>query len=160
MEGLIVKKMRLSKFTIIGLSILLVTSVITIYAFAFQDDWVVVCTKSATVKGGELIVVTFDMPPGPMDAVMFEFRISEGTIKQLAVWSTAFDSDLSKFQQFMDDMNAQGAPCIHEIGNETIETGFGGDNYDGETYSDQKWDIFLLNEDSYDKEVQIKISKR
>ena len=128
------QKTKFSKLTLIGLSILLVTSVITLYAFAFQDDWVVVCSKSVTIKGGELSVVTFDMPPGRLDDLKFDYRISEGTIKQLAVWSTAFDSDLSKFQLFMEDMNAQGAPSVHEIGNdETIETGFGGDNYSGES---------------------------
>ena len=154
------KKMRLSKFTIIGLAILVVTSVSVVYAFASQDDWVVVATKSATVKAGELSVVTFDMPPGRMEEAKFDYRISEGTIMQLPLRSTAFDSDLSKFQLYLEEMNAVGALGIARIGNETETTHFAGDAYDGFKSSDQKWDIFLLNEDSYDKEVQIKISKR
>ena len=155
MWGLIMQKIRLSKLAIIGLAILVVTSVIAVYAYASQDDWVLVDTKSATVKGGELSVVTFDMPPGRLEDEKFDFRISEGTIMYWAVWSTAFDSDLSKFQLYLEDMNAVGATGMVKTGNESHTFG-----YDGLNHSDQKWDIFLLNEDSYDKEVQIRISKR
>ncbi len=153
------QKIRLPKLTIIGLAILVVTSVIAVYAYASQDDWVLVDTKSATVKAGELSVVTFDMPPGRLEDEKFDFRISEGTIMYWAVWSTAFDSDLSEFQLYLEDMNAVGDTDIVKgmvkTGNESHTFG-----YDGLNHSDQKWDIFLLNEDSYDKDVQIIISKR
>ena len=57
------QKIRLSKLVIIGLAILVVTSVSVVYAFAFQDDWVVVATKSATVKAVSYTHLTLPTTP-------------------------------------------------------------------------------------------------
>ena len=157
------QKTRLLKFVIIGLFILLVTSVIFVYAFAPREYETFLCTKSVTLKGGEQIIVEFYMP-SPASAVRFDFNISSGTIKYLAEPSSHFDSNQSYFEQYIDECITRQFPIPLEVDNGP--TGFGwniavGENSEklNEEYADQMWYIYLLNEDSYDKEVQIKISK-
>jgi hypothetical protein len=145
------------KFGIFGLLILLVTSIIFVYAFAPHENEEFLCTKSVTLEGGEHKIVEFYMP-SPASAVRFDFNISSGTIKYRAEPSSHFDYDQSYFEQFMDEATAL------EV--ENGPTGFGwsmavGENPEklNEEHTDQMWYIYLLNEDSYVKEVVIEVSK-
>jgi hypothetical protein len=156
MESFMQKK-RLLKFVLIGLSILLVTSVIYVYAFSPSEDEAFLCTKSVTLEGGEEIILEFYMP-SPASAVRFDFNISSGTIKYRAEPSSHFDGNQSYFEQFM------GEATSLEV--ENGPTGFGwsiavGENPEklNEEHLDQIWYLYLLNEDSYDKEVQVDITK-
>jgi hypothetical protein len=152
------QKTQLLKITIIGLFVLLVTSVIFVYSFSPHSNKGFLCTKSLTLKGGEHNIIEFYMP-SPATAVEFDFTISSGTIKYRAEPSSHFEYDQSCFEQFMEEES-----MALEVGNGP--TGFSwsiavGENPEklNEEHTDQLWYIYLLNEDSCDKEIQINILK-
>ena len=152
------RKMRLLKFGIIVLFILLVTSIIFVYAFAPHENEEFLCIKSVTLKGGEHKIVEFYMP-SPASAVKFDFNISSGTIKYRAEPSSHFDYNQSYFEQFMEEES-----MALEVDNGPAGFGWSiavGENPEtlNEEHTDQIWYIYLLNEDSYEKEVVIEVSK-
>jgi hypothetical protein len=145
------------KFGIIGLFILLAMSIIFVYAFSPHENEEFLCTESVILEGGEHKIVEFYMP-SPASAVKFDFNISSGTIKYRAEPSSHFNYNQSYFEQFMDEATTL------EVDNGP--TGFGwsiavGENPEklNEEHTDQMWYIYLLNEDTYDKEVIIEVSK-
>lgn len=149
--------MRLLKFGIIGIFILLVTSIIFVYAFAPHETEEFLCTKSVTLKGGEHKIVEFYLP-SPASAVKFDFNISRGTIKHRPEPSSHFDYNQSYFEQFMEEAVAVETDNGITGGGWTTIPEVEDDKFSKE-YTDQIWYLYLLNEDSYEKEVVIEISK-
>jgi hypothetical protein len=151
------QKKRLLKIFVIGLFSLLVISM-TIVAFGFPSSEyeVFLCQKSITMKAEEFGVLNFYVPQGRASGMRIEFRVSEGTIKHWVRVSQEFDSNLNNVLQFMEENNLATERVFNEI-NEYGKSGFSWS--EGDPYCvDQMWDVFLYNEDVYDKEVQISVS--
>jgi hypothetical protein len=151
------QKKRLLKIFVIGLFSLLVISM-TIVAFGFPSSEyeVFLCQKSITMKAEEFGVLNFYVPQGRASGMNIEFRVSEGTIKHWVRVSHEFDSNLNNVLQFMEENNLATERLFKEI-NEYGKSGFSWS--EGDPYCvDQMWDVFLYNDDSYDKEVQISVS--
>jgi hypothetical protein len=151
------QKKRLLKIFVIGLFSLLVISM-TIVAFGFPSSEyeVFLCQKSITMKAEEFGVLNFYVPQGRASGMRIEFRVSEGTIKHWVRVSHEFDSNLNNVLQFMEENNLATERLFNEV-NEYGKSGFSWS--EGDPYCvDQMWDVFLYNDDSYDKEVQIRVS--
>ena len=151
------QKKRLLKIFVIGLFSLLVISM-TIVAFGFPSSEyeVFLCQKSITMKAEEFGVLNFYVPQGRASGMKIEFRVSEGTIEHWVRVSHEFDSNLNNVLQFMEENNFATERLFNEI-NEYGKSGFSWS--EGDPYCvDQMWDVFLYNEDVYDKEVQISVS--
>ena len=151
------QKKRLLKIFVIGLFSLLVISM-TIVAFGVPSSEyeVFLCQKSITMKAEEFGVLNFYVPQGRASGMRIEFRVSEGTIKHWVRVSQEFDSNLNNVLQFMEENNLATERVFNEI-NEYGKSGFSWS--EGDPYCvDQMWDVFLYNEDVYDKEVQISVS--
>ena len=97
----------------------------------------------------------------------YEFEVSKGTIKYMRFSPIYFQSNISSVIEFMEICDPKWeSPIVHEP-----ENGVGGFSFpsvssaNGEVYDSRQdyvnktWDIFLYNEDSYDKEVTIDITK-
>jgi hypothetical protein len=155
--GLIMQKKQSLKIAIIILFIFHVISM-TIVAFGFPSSEyeVFLCQKSITMKAEEFGVLNFYVPQGRACGMRIEFRVSEGTIKHWVRVSQEFDSNLNNVLQFMEENNLATERVFNEI-NEYGKSGFSWS--EGDPYCvDQMWDVFLYNDDSYDKEVQIRVS--
>ena len=151
------QKKRLLKIFVIGLFSLLVISM-TIVAFGFPSSEyeVFLCQKSITMKAEEFGVLNFYVPQGRASGMRIEFRVSEGTIQHWVRVSHEFDSNLNNVLQFIEENNLATERVFNEI-NEYGKSGFSWS--EGDPYCvDQMWDVFLYNEDVYDKEVQISVS--
>ena len=151
------QKKRLLKIFVIGLFSLLVISM-TIVAFGFPSSEyeVFLCQKSITMKAEEFGVLNFYVPQGRACGMRIEFRVSEGTIQHWVRVSHEFDSNLNNVLQFIEENNLATERVFNEI-NEYGKSGFSWS--EGDPYCvDQMWDVFLYNEDVYDKEVQISVS--
>ena len=151
------QKKRLLKIFVIGLFSLLVISM-TIVAFGFPscEYEVFLCQKSITMKAEEFGVLNFYVPQGRACGMRIEFRVSEGTIQHWVRVSHEFDSNLNNVLQFIEENNLATERVFNEI-NEYGKSGFSWS--EGDPYCvDQMWDVFLYNDDSYDKEVQIRVS--
>ena len=151
------QKKRLLKVTIIISALFLVLSMIVVaFGFPSREYEVFLCQKSITVKAEKFEVLNFYMPQGRTTGMKIEFTVSEGTINHWVRVSHEFDSNLNNVLQFMEENNFATERLFNEI-NEYGKSGFSWS--EGDPYCvDQMWDIFLYNEDSYDKEVQINIS--
>ena len=151
------QKKHLLKPTIIISVIFLVLSMMVIaFGFPSREYEVFLCQKSITIKAEEFEVLNFYVPQGPTSGMRIEFRVSEGTLNHWVRVSHEFDSNLNNVLQFMEENNLVTESLFHEI-NEYGKSGFSWS--EGDQYCvDQMWDVFLYNEDNYDKEIQINIS--
>lgn len=158
------KKRRLG-LAVIGL--LLVLAILFTIVFATQTHETFLCRKSTTVKAGEIAVVSFYVPEGGSEEwIKYEFEVSQGTIKYMQFDPVAFQSNVSSVIEFMEKFDLSYDMVFDEPENGiggfdfTKTYSMSGQVYDTKAdYLDKTWDIFLYNEDSYDKEVTIDITK-
>jgi hypothetical protein len=158
MVGLNMQRTRLALFGVIALFILLVSSMIFVYTFTpppYEKEKFL-GFKSVTLGGGKHEIVEFYIS-SPASYVKFDFNISRGTIKHLAEPSSHFNQNQSYFEQFVDEVGAIETDNGITGGGWTI--GPEVDDRFSEEYTDQIWYLYLLNEDTYEKEVTIEISK-
>jgi hypothetical protein len=150
------QRKRSLKLAIIVLFIFFVISLAVVaFGFSSREYEVFLCQESITMKAEEFGVLNFYVPQGRASGMKIEFRVSEGTIKHWVRVSHEFDSNLNNVLQFMEENNLATERLFHEV-NEYGESGFSWS--EGDPYCvDQMWDVFLYNEDSYDKEVQINV---
>jgi len=158
------QRKRLLKLVAIGLFILILASAFFVYASVGIYE-TFLCNRSVSLEGEENVIVEFYMPQGAAIGVKFDFSVSSGIIKYWIEPSSHFDCNRSYFKQFIDEMTNENPSFLIEVGNETHERGFNvvAENPEKiieEEYLDQIWYIYLSNEDMYDKEVQIEISKQ
>ena len=163
------QKKQLLKLIIISLFAFHVTALPIVYAVFPPEYETFVSKKSITVKPEELTILNFYMPPGKADMIKFEFNISDGRIRYYHAVSSRYETNTANLLQFLEKNDLTIDTFFQETDSGTRGIGWSGaDCRDGKStpidvdhyYVDQKWDIFLYNEDAYDKEVVIDISKK
>ncbi len=158
------QKKRLLKLVIIGLFALHVTSLPIVYAVFPSRIETFIFKKSITVEPEELTVLNFYVPSGKAGSIVFEFKVSKGTIRWTYTESSTCETNTDNILQFLEKINTTIDTFFLESG-----SGFGWiadvwaikstpNNVDN-LFVNQQWDIFLYNENSYDKEVEVVISK-
>ena len=150
------KKAVVKIFVISLFSLLVISMTIVAFGFPSSEYEIFLCQKSITMKAEEFGVLNFYVPQGRASGMRIEFRVSEGTIQHWVRVSHEFDSNLNNVLQFIEENNLATERVFNEI-NEYGKSGFSWS--EGDPYCvDQMWDVFLYNEDVYDKEVQISVS--
>ena len=150
------KKAVVKIFVISLFSLLVISMTIVAFGFPSSEYEIFLCQKSITMKAEEFGVLNFYVPQGRASGMRIEFRVSEGIIQHWVRVSHEFDSNLNNVLQFIEENNLATERVFNEI-NEYGKSGFSWS--EGDPYCvDQMWDVFLYNEDVYDKEVQISVS--
>jgi hypothetical protein len=148
---------RLLTLVTISLFVICVVSVTVVWAFPDHRFETFICRKSVTIDPEELTVLDFYMPSGQSNGIKFEFEIQNGSINYLTIQSSAFESNPEKILQIVNEQNRTIESFLLET-----DSGIRGKawNPDNSVYCvDQNWDIFLYNQDTYEKQVDIIISK-
>ncbi len=159
------QRKRLLELLIIGLFAF--HAILFSIVYAVQTHETFLCRKSVTVKAGEIAVVNFYMPEEHGEiGVKYEFEVSQGTIKYMQLDPVAFQSNISSVIELMEVFDLDYDMVFNEPENgvggfEFTKTySVSGEVYDSrEDYLDKSWDVFLYNEDPYDKEVIIDVTK-
>jgi len=137
---------------------LCVVSVTVVWAFPDHIFETFICRKSVTIGPEEFTVLNFYMPSGQARGITFEFEIQNGLINYLTMQSSAFESNPEKILQIVNEQNTTIESFLRETDSGIRRTGW---NPDNSVYCvDQNWDMFLYNQDTYEKQVDIIISKR
>jgi len=135
-----------------------VVSVTVVSAFPDHRFETFICRNSVTIEPEEFTVLTFYMPSGQSNGIKFEFEIQNGSINYLALQSSVFESNTENILQIVNEQNRTIESFLLET-----DSGIRGKawNPDNSVHCvDQNWDIFLYNQDTYEKQVDIKISKK
>jgi hypothetical protein len=147
------RKARAIKYALFVLLMIVVSLAGVMYALAYTVKSEVVYTQTFKIEGKEQLFRAFYLSA---PAVLFEVKltVSEGTIKwtpySAVLFAATFDSALSQA-----DEAATGA--IHgwecETGNGIVKWRIDQENLN------QVWYLCFLNEDSYEKEVTVEVTK-
>ena len=154
------KMLVLVFFVVITLTL---TSFFVLHVFGGRYE-TFLCNRSASLKEMDYAIVEFYMLRGRVDGVTFDFSVSSGTIKYWAEPSSHFDGNSTYYKEFINELMSDNPDALFEVGTETHGGGWtiGGENPEqiiAEEFANQIWYIYLLNEDNYEKEIQIGISK-
>lgn len=148
------QKMRL-KFGMFGLLIIIASFTTLAYALTVTEKREVLLTTSFKLDGGErrFTAVYVPAPKGRLDV---EVSVSKGTVKfQPYPDAEMFEESLGYFEKRINETSFEMVQYwLFEIGNETIE----GLNVSSED-ANQIWYLHFLNEDSYEKEVYLEVTK-
>ena len=152
------KRKRLLKLAITSLFVMCVVSVTVVWAFPDHRFETIISRKSVTIDSKEFTVLNFYMPSGQSNGIKFEFEIQNGSINYLALESSEFESNTENILQIVNVQNRTIESFLQETDNGIIGMAWNPDN--SAHYVDQNWDIFLYNQDIYEKQVDIIISKK
>jgi hypothetical protein len=157
------QRKSLLKLVVIVIVTLVIASALFMYVSGSIHE-TFLCNKSVSLKEGENTIIEFYMPQGRVDGIKFDFSVSSGKIKYWAEPSSHFDNNSTYFKEFIDEMISVNPDALFEVGTETHGGGWticaeNPEQIIAEEYANQNWYIYLLNEDIYDKEIQIGISK-
>jgi hypothetical protein len=159
------QKKRLLQISLVVLCVFLALSFSIVFALETHETFL--CRKSTTVKAGEIAVVSFYVPQGLGElGLRYKFDVSKGTIKYMQFDPLIFQGNISSVIEFMEKFDIDYAVFFGEpengIGGFSFPTMIdeSGESYDNrDDYLNKTWDIFLYNEDSFDKEVTIDITR-
>ena len=151
------KNKRLLKLAIISLFVMCVVSVTVVWAFPDPKFETFICRKSVSIDPEEFTVLNFYMPSGQSNGIKFEFEIQNGSINYLDIQSSAFESNTENILQIVNEQNKTIESFLLETESGIREKAWNPDN--SAHCVDQNWDIFLYNQDTYEKQVDIIISK-
>ena len=97
------------------------------------------------------------MPSGQSNGIKFEFEIQNGSINYLDIQSSAFESNTENILEIVNEQDRNIESFLFETESGIKEKAWNPDN--SAHCVDQNWDIFLYNQDTYEKQVDIIISK-
>ena len=134
-----------------------VVSVTVVWAFPDHRFETIISRKSVTIDPKEFTVLNFYMPSGQSNGIKFEFEIQNGSINYLDIQSSVFESNTENILQIVNEQNRTIESFLLETESGIREKAWNPDN--SAHYVDQNWDIFLYNQNTYEKQVDIIISK-
>ncbi|MEJ2242690.1 MAG: hypothetical protein P8Y18_11210 [Candidatus Bathyarchaeota archaeon] len=150
-------KKRLLKMTLIGVLIFHLVAISVVFAIRPPEFKSIISKKTITIQPKELTVVSFYVPEGKAFGIEFEIEISQGNILFYPEISSHHETNTENMLEFLDSHDFTIEEFFHEIESQTWSTVFGEETSD--FLVDQNWDIFLYNPDSYEKQVEMTISK-
>jgi hypothetical protein len=147
------RKARAMKYTVFILLTIVVSLASVMYALAYTVKSEVLYTQTFKIGGQEQLFRTFYLSA---PAVLFEVKltVSEGTLKWTPYSAVLFAATFDSFPPQADDAatgTIQGWEC--ETDNGIVKWRIDSENLD------QVWYLCFLNEDSYEKEVTVEVTK-
>ena len=135
------RKLRALEYGVLILLIVVVSLASVMYALTYTVKNEVLYTQTFKIEGKEQLSRTFYLSA---PAVLFEVKltVSEGTVKWSPHSAALFDAVDGRFQ---------GWEC--ETGNDVVKWRIDTENLN------QVWYLSFLNEDAYEKEVTVKVTK-
>jgi len=144
---------RALKFGLFGLLLVLVTCAFSVYALSVTQKRELLRTTSFKLEGGEQRFTAIHLS-APVTWFEVEFNVSSGTIKFSSWDARSFEDGQGYFIKSVNETTVEKIQIwFFEVSNETV--GFGPDLGDG----NQIWYLHFYNEDSYEKEVHIEVTK-
>ena len=147
------QKKNAFKIGVLGVLLVLSSLASVMYALAYTQKREVVYSNTITVGAGEVKFRGFYLSD---PAVLFEvkLKVSEGSIKWTPHSAVMFDDTLGWFPKRIDE-NTFGKiqRWVCETSEGTVKWSVDPENVD------MVWYINFFNEDDYDKEIQIEITK-
>jgi hypothetical protein len=149
------RKIRLLKFGMFGLLIIIVSFATLAYALTVTEKREVLLTKSFKLDGGkqEFTAVYVPAPEGRLDV---KVSVSKGTVKfQPYPDAKRFEDSLGYVEKRINETSFEMVQYwLFELENETVD-GLNVNNED----ANQIWYLNFLNEDTYEKEVDLEVTK-
>jgi len=145
------QKKKVPVYSMLGLTVFITTSIILSYAWTYTEKREVLLTTSFTIEGGEQGFRAFYLPK-PAEGFEIKINVSIGSIKFSPFSAQEFEETLGYHQHYINETTVEVVqPWFFEGNNGTA--GCSTDD------ADQVWYILFYNEDSYEKEIQIQITK-
>jgi len=148
------RKMRLMKFGMFGLLIVIVSFATLAYALTVMEKRELLLTTSFKLDGGEQRFTAVYVP-APMDTIDVKVSVSKGTVKfQPYPDAKRFEDSLGYVQKRINETSFEMIQYWQfEIDNDTIGC------CSNPKFENQVWYLNFLNEDSYEKEVDLEVTK-
>lgn len=148
------RKMRLLKFGMFGLLVVIVSFATLAYALTVTEKREVLLTTSFKLDEGEKRFIAVYVP-APMDTVDVTVNVSKGTVKfQPYPDGRRFEESLGYVEKRINETSVEMVQYwMLEVENET--TGCASTP----NFENNVWYLYFLNEDSYEKEVNLEVSK-
>jgi hypothetical protein len=148
------QKTKLLKFGMFGLLIVIVSFATLVHAFTVTEKREVLLSTSFKVDGGEQRFTAVYVP-APADALDVKVSVSDGTVKfQPYVDARWFEDSLGYVQSRINETAVEMIQYwLFEIDNDTIGCGVNKEDVN------RVWYLNFLNEDSYEKEVNLEVTK-
>ena len=159
------QKRGLQEFSVIWLFVFNLFLMSTVYSIEPYE--VLLCRKTVIVKAEEIALINFYMPAGKDEfGAKYDFKVYKSTIRYHTLDPIGFAGNIRAIIEFMErggperwntfmepENGAWGYYCFIRY------DGTGKVYYYTQKYVNKTWNIFLFNEDSYEKEVEVTISK-
>ncbi len=145
------KKKRLLIYSIFSLTVFVATCVILSYAQIRAEKREVLLIASFTIEAGERKFKAFYLS-APADGFFIDYNVSIGSIKFSPWPASSFEDSLGYFDYYINETTVEKRQVWFFEGNNGCVGGSVGD-------ADQVWYIQFYNEDSYEKEVHIQVTK-
>ena len=148
-----VRKARALKYGVFILLIVVASLASVMYALAYTVKREVLYTETFKIEGQEQLFRAFYLSA---PAVLFEVKltVSEGTVKWTPYSAVLFEATFDSFQSHVNEAaigTIQGWEC--ETDNGIVKWRIDPENVN------QVWYLSFLNEDSYEKEVTVEVTK-
>ena len=148
------QKMRLIKFCMFGLLIVIVSFATLAYAMTVTEKREGLLTTSFKLDGGEQMFTAVYLP-APADSIDVKVSVSKGTMKfQPYPDAKTFEGSLGYVQSRINETSVEMVQYwLFEVDNKTICCSVSNED------ANQIWYLNFLNEDSYEKEVNLELTK-
>jgi len=139
---------RVLMYGVFGLMVFIATCVILMHAWAYTEKREVLVNTSFTIDGQEQRFKAFYLP-APAKGFEVTFNVSKGSIKLSHYPAPEFEESLGYYEYYTNGTVEKRQLWYHEGNNGTV----------GVSAEDPLWYLVFYNEDSYEKEVHIQVTK-
>jgi hypothetical protein len=147
-------KLRTLKFGTLCLLVALVACATIVYALSYTENRELLLTTSFKLEGGEQRFTAFYLP-APATAFEVKFKVSSGTVKYSPWHAGLFEENQGYHVKYVNGTAVDKFQIwMFDVGNESIGHGIC-PPYD----VNKVWYLHFYNEDSYEKEVYIEVTK-
>jgi hypothetical protein len=148
--------LRVLKYGMLGFMVFIASLAALMYALAYTEKREVLLTTSFTIGGQEQKFKAFYLS-APAEEFYITFNVSKGSIKFSAWDAETFENSLGWFEYHNGTAVEKRQVWFYEGNNGTA--GYRGTVGDAETDANRIWYIHFYNEDPYEKEVHIRVTK-
>ncbi len=148
------RKTRLMKFGMLGLLIVVVSFATLAYAVTVTEKREVLLTTFFKLEGGEQRFTAFYLS-APATGFEVKFNVSSGTVKYSPWPAGSFEDNQGYWENRVNGTTVDEFQVwFFDVSNETL-----GHCIDPQHDVNQVWYLHIYNEDSYEKEVYIEVTK-
>ena len=148
------QKLRTLKFGILALLIVLLSCATIVYALGYTENRELLLTTSFKLEGGEQRFTAFYLP-APATAFEVKFKVSSGTVKYSPWPAEMFEENQGYHVKYVNGTIVDKFQIwLFDVDDETL-----GHGIDPQHDQNKVWYLHFYNEDSYEKQVYIEVTK-